>query len=357
MQLWSVKLIVKRQNLSIKHSSRIPTMLESNRIRNTTSSFHSHGDHHHSHGDHHHSHGDHHHSHGDKEDDAFRRTVAFNCGLSGLQLLIGAIFGSLALMGDAVHNIGDVIGLLLGWGAEILSNRDPTQRFTYGFYRSTQLASLVNGILIFSGAAVIVLEAIFRLGEPVELTSIPVACASAIGMVVNLLSARMFGNTHQHDLNRRAVVIHLLGDAAVSMVVLLSTFIVALTGWDWLDPTAAIVVGTFVAWSGWKVLKAAIFGLFDNVPSEINIKHIESLLLGITGIQSIHELRIWELGGSKTALTVHLVRDLTIAKNEFNNDNSLICYAQKLLDREGISYTTLQLELDPCYLAYTPTRD
>nr|YP_009530291.1 cation efflux family protein [Paulinella micropora]AXY62980.1 cation efflux family protein [Paulinella micropora] len=314
---------------------------------------HDHVSHNHNHINHRHSHGEYNHDHKDEYGDAFRQTVMFNCGLSGLQLFIGAVFGSLALMSDAIHNIGDVMGLVLGWGAEVLSTYEASKRFSYGFYRSTHLASLINGILIFTGAAVIVFEAISRLGEPVELMSIPVACASALGMVVNLLSVRMFGDSHKHDLNRRAAVIHLLGDAAVSMVVLLSTLIVLLTGWEWIDPIAAILVGTFVGWSGWKVLTEAIFSMFDAVPSHINIDHIESLLLSVTGIESIHELRIWDLGNSKIALTAHLVRDLNLAKNQFIDDSFLIAYTQELLNREGISHVTLQLEFDPCYLIHT----
>ncbi|MFM7269906.1 MAG: cation diffusion facilitator family transporter, partial [Cyanobium sp.] len=183
---------------------------------------------------------------------AFRWSIVLNSGLSGLQLVIGFAFGSLALIGDAVHNLGDVAGLLLGWGAERLSGRPANQRFTYGYGRSTQLASLVNAVLILMASAVVVVEALQRLGRPVELVSAPIAWAAAAGIVVNLLSARLFGSDHSHDLNRRAAVVHLLTDAAVSAAVLVSALLVWLTGWSRLDAITAIGVGLAVAWSGWQ---------------------------------------------------------------------------------------------------------
>jgi cobalt-zinc-cadmium efflux system protein len=155
---------------------------------------------------------------------AFRWSIVLNSALSGLQLVIGFGFGSLALVGDAVHNLGDVAGLLLGWGAERLSGRPANHRFTYGYGRSTQLASLVNAVLILMASAVVVVEGLQRLRHPVEVLSTPVAWAAAAGIVVNLLSARLFGSDHSHDLNRRAAVVHLLTDLhRTGMAVILTT--------------------------------------------------------------------------------------------------------------------------------------
>lgn len=154
--------------------------------------------------------GTHHHDSGSGSSGAFRWSSVLNCGLTALQLAIGFGFGSLALIGDALHNLGDVIGLALGWGADRLSRRPARGRFTYGFGRSTQMVALLNGLLIFAAGAVVVVEAIQRLFDPVPLIAGPVAWAAAAGIVVNLLSARLFGHDHHHDLNQRAAVLHLL---------------------------------------------------------------------------------------------------------------------------------------------------
>ena len=149
-------------------------------------------------------HGHDHHAHPRTAGAAFRWSIALNSGLTALQLVIGFGFGSLALVGDALHNLGDVIGLVLGWGAERLSLRPPKGRFTYGYGRSTQMASLINGLLIFSAGVVVVVEAIQRLANPVPLIAGPVAWAAAAGIVINLFSAKLFGHDHHHDLNQRA---------------------------------------------------------------------------------------------------------------------------------------------------------
>lgn len=156
------------------------------------------------------------HEHRDGSPAAFRWSVLLNSGLSALQLAIGIGFGSLALIGDALHNLGDVAGLLLGWGAERLSALPANRQFTYGFGRSTQLASMINAALILMASAVVIVEGVQRLAKPVELTPGPVAVAALLGIAVNLGSARLFGHNHSHDLNRRAAVVHLLTDAAVS---------------------------------------------------------------------------------------------------------------------------------------------
>ncbi|MFN5697100.1 MAG: cation diffusion facilitator family transporter, partial [Cyanobacteriota bacterium] len=197
---------------------------------------------------------------------AFRWSILLNAALSGLQLAIGTAFGSLALIGDAIHNLGDVVGLLLGWGAERLSARPATPRFTYGFGRSTQLASLLNALLVLMAAGVVIFEGGQRLFDPVPMVSTPVAWAAAAGIVVNLASARLFGHDHHHDLNRRAAVVHLLTDAAVSAAVLVSALLVKVTGWNWLDAATAILVGLAVAWSGWQLLRESLLVALDAVP-------------------------------------------------------------------------------------------
>jgi len=290
-----------------------------------------------------HSHSDghsHSHSHSPtRAGAAFRWSIALNSGLTVLQLLIGFAFGSLALIGDALHNLGDVLGLVLGWGAEQLSSRPAGGRFTYGYGRSTQIASLVNGLLIFSAGVVVVVEAIQRLQDPVPLIAGPVVWAAAAGIVINLLSARLFGHNHQHDLNQRAAVLHLLTDAAVSVAVLVSAIVVGATGWLWLDALTAIGVGLAVIVSALGLLREAIALNLDAAPRHINLAAVEAALLELPDVQTVAELHVWGISTSRTALTAHLMLRPGAQAGE-----ALLEAARQRLETLGIRKSTIQLE-------------
>lgn len=264
---------------------------------------------------------------------AFRWSVILNTGLSALQLVIGMGFGSLALIGDAVHNLGDVAGLLLAWAAERLSGRLPSERFTYGFGRSTQLASLANAVLILMAAAVVTVEGIRRLVEPVPVTSGPVVWAAALGIAVNLFSARLFRTGSGHDLNRRAAMAHLLTDAAVSAAVLVSAWAVGATG---------IGVGLAVAWSGVTILRQAMTIALDAVPEGIDLAAVEACLRELPGVLDVHHLHVWGLSTSQSALTAHVVR----TAGELH-DLDLLHRAKQQLAQLGIAHSTIQLEPPP----------
>ena len=303
-------------------------------------------DHHHGHIhglDHAHEHS-HDHVHPRTAGAAFRWSIALNSGLTALQLAIGFGFGSLALIGDALHNLGDVIGLVLGWGAERLSLRPPQGRFTYGYGRSTQMASLINGLLIFSAGVVVIVEAIQRLTNPVPLIAGPVAWAAAAGIVINLLSARLFGHDHQHDLNQRAAVLHLLTDAAVSVAVLISAVVVGLTGWFWLDALTAIGVGAAVIWSATGLLREAVALNLDAAPRGVDLGAVESLLQQLPGVAAVEELHVWGLSTSRTALTTHLLIDSDQLSRCGWNPEHLLTEARKQLARLGIRKCTIELE-------------
>jgi len=270
---------------------------------------------------------------------AFRWSVILNSALSGLQLVIGLGFGSLALVSDAVHNLGDVAGLLLGWGAERLSMRPPSGRFTYGFGRSTQLASLVNAVLILMASAVLIVEGLQRLGRGQTIDSVPVAWAAAAGIAVNLLSAWLFGHDHHHDLNRRAARLHLLGDAAVSVAVLGSAIAVGLSGWVWIDTVTAIAVGLAVGASGWSLLRDAMAVALDAVPASIDLASVDQCLRALPGVMDVHHLHIWGMSTSQTALTAHVKRQPGVI-----DDMQLLHQAKRDLAELGIAHSTIQLE-------------
>ena len=273
---------------------------------------------------------------------AFRWSVILNSGLSALQLVIGVSFGSLALIGDAVHNLGDVAGLLLGWGAERLSARAPSKRYTYGFGRSTQLASLANAVFILMASAVVLVEGVQRLFEPVEVSAGPVLWAAAIGVAVNLFSARLFGADAGHDLNRRAAAIHLLTDAAVSAAVLIAALVVGFTGWNWLDAATAIGVGMAVAWSGIEILRQSLRIVLDAVPEGIDQAAVEAALRQLPGVLNVHHVHIWALSTSQSALTAHVVRHPGSI-----DDLDWLHQAKQRLAQLGIAHSTIQLEPPP----------
>ncbi|WP_411872019.1 cation diffusion facilitator family transporter [Vulcanococcus limneticus] len=290
----------------------------------------------------HHADEDHHHPshHGGSSAGAFRWSILLNSGLTALQLVVGFGFGSLALIGDALHNLGDVVGLGLSWGAERLSQRPASGRFTYGYGRTTHMAALVNGLLIFSAGVVVVVEAIQRLFDPVPLIAAPVAWAAAAGIVVNLLSARLFGHHHHHDLNQRAAVLHLLTDAAVSVAVLVSALLVASTGWLWLDALTAMGVGAAVIWSAWGLLVEAIAVNLDAVPRHIELERVRQVLLDLPGVVAVEQLHVWGVSSSRTALTAHIQYQIQPGLDA----DQVLAQARHRLSDLGIRKSTVQLE-------------
>ncbi len=287
----------------------------------------------------HQDHHGHHHHHSPRSGAAFRWSVVLNAVLTGVQLAIGFGFGSLALIGDAIHNLGDVVGLLLGWGADHLSRRPARGRFTYGFGRSTHMAALINRLLVFAAGAVVV-EAIQRLLAPVSLQAVPVAWAALAGIVINLASARLFGHDHQHDLNRRAAVLHLLTDAAVSAGVLLTAVLVAVTGWVVLDAIAAIAVGAVVMLSAWGLVREALALSLDAAPRGVDLAASEAALLALPGVERVAELHVWGLSTSRLALTAHLL----CGSEALRQSAWMLEQADQRLQAFGIRKSTLQLD-------------
>ena len=285
-------------------------------------------------GSHHHHHHHHHHRGAAA---AFRWSVLLNALLTGAQLAIGFGFGSLALIGDAIHNLGDVVGLLLAWGAERLSLRPARGRFTYGYGRSTHLAALINGLLVFGAGLLVVVEGLDRLQRPEPLVAGPVAVAAAAGIAINLHSARLFGADSHLDLTRRAAVLRLLSDWEVSAAVLLSAILVALTGRTELDAITAIAVGAAVMVSAYGLLKQALAASLDAVPEGQDLQLIEATLRGLPGVMAVSELHVWSLGGRRVALTAHLqVQSVPAA--------DLLRLGEERLRELGIEHSTLQVE-------------
>ena len=297
---------------------------------------------------HNHSHG---HNHGTSSyNRAFIVSVALNTGFVVIEATYGILANSLALLADAGHNLSDVLGLLLAWGASVLVRRRPTARRTFGLRRSSILAALLNAafLLIVSGG--IGWEAIQRFSTPSDVAGGTVIVVAAIGIAVNTISALMFLSGRKNDLNIRGAFLHLAADAAVSLGVVLAGVAIVVTGWQWLDPavslgvTAVIVVGT------WQLFWESFNLVLDAVPEGIEPLAVRTYLAERPGVAHVHDLHIWAMSTTEVALTVHLV-----TPDEHPGDAFLAQVCQELHEHFGIEHTTIQIELgDPdsvCALA------
>lgn len=265
--------------------------------------------------------------------------VALNAAFVLIEAACGLYSGSLALMADAGHNLSDVLGLLLAWAAVYLSRQRPSLRRTYGWGRTSILAALANAILLLVAVGAIGWEAIGRLVHPAPVMTITMIGVAAIGVVVNTLTALLFLSGRKHDLNVRAAFLHMAADAAVSLGVVAGGIVIGRTGWFWLDPALSLIIAAVIALSTWDVLWHALDLALDSVPRGIDPDEVRAYLAGLPRVAAVHDLHIWALSTTQTALTVHLVKpDAQI------DDDWLHAIARELHDRFGIDHTTIQLE-------------
>jgi len=288
-----------------------------------------------------HHHGDHHeHRHSPPSaTPAFAIGVGLNAAFVGIELTCGIVTGSLALVADAGHNLSDVLGLLLAWGASYLARRRPTGRRTYGLRRTSILAALANALLLLVAVGAIAWEAVGRLRQPEPVAPTAVIFVAGIGVVVNTLTALLFMAGRQHDLNLRGAFLHMAADAAVSLGVVAGGIVISLTGWFWVDPALSLVIAAVIAYSTWDLLWQALELTLDSVPREIDPVLVRSYLTGLPGVAAVHDLHIWGLSTSETALTVHLVKPDARVDDDWLHD-----IARELHDRFGIVHTTIQVE-------------
>ena len=295
--------------------------------------------HHHDHHDHGHSHG-HNHSHAPADfGRAFAIGVALNTGFVIVEAVYGFLANSLALLADAGHNLGDVLGLLMAWGAAVLVKRRPTARHTYGMKRSSILASLFNAVLLLVAVGMILWEAVQRLVRPEPVAETTVIWVAAIGIAINTATALMFMRGGKDDINIRGAFLHMASDAAVSLGVVIAAVAVMFTGWLWLDPAVSIVIALVITWGTWSLLSASVNLALDAVPANIDPQKIDAYFAALPGVTEVHDLHIWAMSTTEVALTAHLVRPGAGLDDELLGK---VCHDMQ--EKFGIGHVTVQVE-------------
>jgi cobalt-zinc-cadmium efflux system protein len=255
---------------------------------------------------------------------------------------------SLALLADAGHNFGDVLGLLLAWGAIYLGKTRATPRRTYGLGRTSILAALANAILLLVAVGGITWEAIRRFASPGEVAGATVIIVAAIGIVLNGATALLFFGGHKHDLNIKGAFVHMAADAAVSAGVVIAGTLILFTGWRWIDPVASLAINAVIIWSTWGLLRHSIAMALDLVPANVDPVAVRHYLETLEGVSAVHDLHIWPLSTTRIALTVHLEMP-----RGSGGDGFLHQLCERLHDDFGIEHSTIQIEqnAETCSLA------
>lgn len=270
---------------------------------------------------------------------AFATVTLVNLAYTVLEAGYGFHTNSLALLSDALHNLGDVLGLALAWAAAVLAKRQPTQRHTYGWRRATLLSPLANSVLLMVFAGALSWEAVRRFSAPPAIPALPVMVVAGIGIVVNLGAAWLMREGHAHDLNKRGAFLHLMADAAVSLAAVLAGAGMWAFGWAWLDPATALLVGVVIAVGTYGLLRASFNAAMDAVPDSIDQAQVHAYLAAQPGVAAVHHLHIWPLGAGEIALTAHLVR-----AGDEDHDDFIDATVHGLDHRFGINHATLQIE-------------
>lgn len=294
------------------------------------------GHHHHDHG---HGHGHHHHGDPVNHGRAFAIAIVLNAIFVAVEFGYGFLANSTALMADAGHNLSDVLGLMLAWGAAILAKREPSRRYTYGLRSSSMLASLFNGMLLMAACGAIAFEAVLQLIHPEPVHGQTVSVVAAIGIAINGFSAWLFMAGSKDDINIRGAYLHLAADAAISLGVLISGLAVAYTGWSWLDPVVSLGIVVLIVLSTWSLLKESLRMMMAAVPDKVDAAKVEQFLRGQAGVTEVHDLHIWSMSTTETALTAHLVMP-----GGYVGDAAMDDIARRLRDDFSVHHSTLQME-------------
>jgi cobalt-zinc-cadmium efflux system protein len=294
--------------------------------------------------DHGHDHDSHQHGHHHGPADygrAFAIGVTLNVALVAAQATYGVLANSVALLADAAHNLSDVLGLLLAWGATVLARRLPSNRFTYGLRSSSILAALANGAFLLLATGGIAWEAIQRFTHPEPVAGTTVIGVAALGIVVNGATALLFMSGRKGDLNIRGAFLHMAADAVVSVGVVLAGIGIVYTGWLWLDPVTSLAIGVVIVAGTWGLLRDSVRLALHAVPEGIETERVRAYLAGVPGVVEVHDLHIWGMSTTDNALTAHLVMP-----TGYPGDALVAGITEQLHERFNIGHATIQVETD-----------
>ena len=267
--------------------------------------------------------------------------MTLNLALVVAQAVYGVLANSVALLADAAHNLSDVLGLLLAWGATILAKRLPTRRFTYGLRGSSILAALANGAFLLLATGGIAWEAVQRFAHPEPVAGITVIVVAALGIAVNTATALLFMSERKGDLNIRGAFLHMTADAIVSLGVVLAGIGIVYTGWLWLDPVTSLVISVVIVAGTWGLLRDSVRLALQAVPEGIEIERVRAYLAGVPGVTEVHDLHVWGMSTTDTALTAHLVMP-----QGHPGDAFLAGITEHLHKQFRIAHATIQVEID-----------
>jgi cobalt-zinc-cadmium efflux system protein len=270
---------------------------------------------------------------------AFALAIGVNTLFVAIEFGYGFVANSTALMADAGHNLSDVLGLMLAWGAAMLARRTPSGRYTYGLRSSSILAALLNALLLMMACGAIGWEAAHRFANPAPVAGVTVAVVAAIGVAVNGFSAWLFMAGSKDDINIRGAYQHMAADAAISLGVVISGLAIMGTGWTWLDPVVSIAIVMLILVSTWSLLKESLRLVLAAVPDNVDAPKVSEFLRAQPGVTSIHDLHIWAMSTTETALTAHLVMPAG-----YPGDAAIDAIVQKLKSEHAIHHCTLQVE-------------
>jgi cobalt-zinc-cadmium efflux system protein len=270
---------------------------------------------------------------------AFAIGVVLNTTFVVIEVVYGLMSNSLALLADAGHNLGDVLGLLVAWGATYLSQWQPTPKHSYGLRRSSVLAALVNAVILLVSIGGISWEAIRRFRAPETIQAGTVVWVAAVGIVINTATALLFLRGRKDDLNIRGAFLHMTADAAISAGVVIAGLLILRTGVPWIDPIVSLAIAAVIFVGTWGLLRESVNLALDAVPSHIDPEAVQAYLAGLPNVQEVHHLHVWGLSTTDAAMTVHLV----LSQPELNND-LLSRIRRELHDRYRIEHATIQLE-------------
>ena len=290
----------------------------------------------------HDGHGDHSHSHSHAPPNfgaAFALGIALNTAFIVVEAIYGVIAHSMALVADAGHNLSDVLGLAVAWGAALLSQRLPTARYTYGLRSSSILAALINAVVLLMAMGAIVVEAARRFAAPEPVAGQDVIVVATIGIFINGITAWLFASGRKGDINIKAAFIHMAADAAVSFGVVVAGLVILITGWLWLDPAVSLVIAALIVWGTWGLLRDSVSMSLDAVPPGIEPAEVRGFLESQPGVSQVHDLHIWAMSTTETALTCHIVLPGGHPGDEFTRRIS-----NELQSRFAIQHATVQIE-------------